>query len=64
MRNGITSSPYNPTDGVKLPKSNYKPKQVLDREQMDASRPAVDKNEIWRDFFYTELTYTYIYSSR
>ena len=48
--------PYNPTDGVKLPKSNYKPKQVLDREQMDAFLAAVDKNEIWRDFFYTELT--------
>ena len=48
--------PYNPTDGVKLPKSNYKTKQVLDREQMDAFLAAVDKNEIWRDFFYTELT--------
>ena len=48
--------PYNPTDGIKLPKSNYKPKQVLDREQMDAFLAAVDKNEIWRDFFYTELT--------
>ena len=48
--------PYNPTDGVKLPKSNYKPKQVLDREQMDSFLAAVDKNEIWRDFFYTELT--------
>ena len=48
--------PYNPTDGVKLPKSNYKPKQVLDREQMDAFLAAVDKDEIWRDFFYTELT--------
>ena len=48
--------PYNPTDGVKLPKNNYKPKQVLDREQMDAFLAAVDKNEIWRDFFYTELT--------
>ena len=48
--------PYNPTDGVKLPKSNYKPKQILDREQMDAFLAAVDKNEVWRDFFYTELT--------
>ena len=34
----------------------YKPKQVLDREQMDAFLAAVDKNETWRDFFYTELT--------
>ena len=48
--------PYNPTDGAKLPKNNYKPKQVLDREQIDAFLAAVDKNEVWRDFFYTELT--------
>ena len=48
--------PYNPTDGTKLPKNSYKPKQVLDREQMDAFLAAVDKNETWRDFFYTELT--------
>ena len=45
-----------PTDGAKLPKNNYKPKQVLDREQIDAFLAAVDKNEVWRDFFYTELT--------
>ena len=37
--------PYNPTDGTKLPKNSYKPKQVLDREQMDAFLAAVDKNE-------------------
>ena len=38
------------------PKNNYKPKQVLDREQIDTFLAAVDKNEVWRDFFYTELT--------
>lgn len=48
--------PYSPTDGVKLPKSNYKPKQVLDREQMDDFLAAVGKDKIWRYFFYTELT--------
>ena len=50
------SIPYNPTDEAKLPKNNYKPRQVLDRKQIDAFLAAVDKNEVWRDIFYTELT--------
>ena len=31
-------------------------KQILTKEQMDTFLTAVDRNEIWRDFFYTELT--------
>ena len=46
----------NPTDGAVVPKASYKPKQVLTREQMETFLTAVDRNEIWRDFFYTELT--------
>ena len=46
----------NPTDGAMVPKASYKPKQVLTREQMETFLTAVDRNEIWRDFFYTELT--------
>lgn len=46
----------NPTDGAVVPKANYKPKQILTKEQMDTFLAAVDRNEIWRDFFYTELT--------
>ena len=46
----------NPTDGAVVPKANHRPKQILTKEQMDTFLTAVDRNEIWRDFFYTELT--------
>jgi len=46
----------NPTDGAAVPKANHRPKQILTKEQMDTFLAAVDRNEIWRDFFYTELT--------
>ena len=46
----------NPTDGAVVPKANHRPKQILTKEQMDTFLAAVDRNEIWRDFFYTELT--------
>ena len=46
----------NPTDGAVVPKASYKPKQIFTKEQMDTFLSAVDRNEIWRDFFYTELT--------
>ena len=46
----------NPTDGAAVPKASYKPKQVLTKEQLETFLAAVDRSEIWRDFFYTELT--------
>ena len=46
----------NPTDGAVVPKANHRPKQILTKEQMDIFLAAVDRSEIWRDFFYTELT--------
>ena len=46
----------NPTDGAVVPKANHRPKQILTKEQMDTFLAAVDRSEIWRDFFYTELT--------
>ena len=46
----------NPTDGAAVPKANHRPKQILTKEQMDIFLAAVDRSEIWRDFFYTELT--------
>ena len=46
----------NPTDGAVVPKASYRPKQILTKEQMDTFLTAVDRSEIWRDFFYTELT--------
>ena len=46
----------NPVAGAAVPKAASKPRQILTREQMDAFLAVVDKNETWRDFFYTELT--------
>ncbi len=49
----IVSSPM---DSVISPKPNYKPMQVLNEEQLDVFLAAVDRDEIWRDLFYIELT--------
>ncbi len=46
----------NPVDGVVAPKPNYKAMQVLNEEQLAVFMEAVDKDAIWRDLFYTELT--------
>ena len=46
----------NPLDSVPAPKPNYKEKQVLNEEQLEKFMYEIDKDELWRDFFYTELT--------
>ena len=46
----------NPTEGVAVPKPNYRPKQILNDKQLDKFMEAIRQDEIWRDFFYTELT--------
>ena len=46
----------NPTEGTVVPKPNYRPKQILNEEQLDTFLEAVEQDEVWRDFFYTELT--------
>ncbi len=46
----------NPLDQVANPKPSHKPMQVLNEEQLDAFMAEVQKDEPWRDFFYTELT--------
>ena len=48
--------PNNPAKQVDPPKITHKPMKILNEEQMDTFLAAVDGNEIWRDFFYTELT--------
>ena len=48
--------PRNPTAGAVLPKASARPRQILTREQVQTFLAAVDGNEVWRDFFYTELT--------
>ena len=46
----------NPTEGTVVPKPNYRPKQILNEAQLDTFMTAIEQDEVWRDFFYTELT--------
>ena len=47
--------PRNPTEGTTAPKPNYKPKRILTRAELDAFLVVVEQDEVWRDFFQTEL---------
>ena len=47
--------PRNPTEGTTAPKPNYKPKRILTRAELDAFLAVVEQDEVWRDFFHTEL---------
>ena len=47
--------PKNPTENATAPKSNYKPMQVLSEQELDTFLQAVQNDDVWRDFFYTEL---------
>jgi len=48
--------PANPADEVTLPKILNKPKGILNNDQLDTLMAAIDKDKLWHDFFYTELT--------
>jgi len=48
--------PKNPTEGATSPKANYKPKRILTDRKLDTFMEAIQKDDVWRDFFYTELT--------
>ena len=48
--------PANPTDGVQLPKRRRTQKQILNDAQLDTLMNALEGDEDWHDFFYTELT--------
>ena len=47
--------PRNPTEGATVPKPNYRPKRILTRAELDAFLEVVEQDEVWRDFFQTEL---------
>ena len=47
--------PKNPAENATVPKSNYKPMQVLNEQELDTFLQAVQNDDVWRDFFYTEL---------
>ena len=48
--------PRNPTEDIDAPKFSYKAKKVLTEEQLEKFMEAIREDEIWYDFFYTELT--------
>ena len=47
--------PRNPTEGATAPKPNYRPKRILTRAEMDAFLEVVEQDEVWCNFFQTEL---------
>ena len=48
--------PRNPTEEIEAPKFSYKPKKVLTDEQLEKFMEIIQKDAVWYDFFYTELT--------
>lgn len=46
----------NPTDGTVIPKANYAPKNILTEAQLQKFLDVVRQDDVWSDFFYTELT--------
>ena len=46
----------NPTEQIIAPKFSYGEKQILTDEQLDTFMQVIAEDEIWCDFFYTELT--------
>ena len=46
----------NPTNGTKIPKVQYKPKNILNETQLEMFMEAIKKDALWYDFFYTEIT--------
>ena len=48
--------PRNPVEEVTPPKFSYQEKKVLTAEQVDRLLEAIQKDALWHDLFYTELT--------
>ncbi len=48
--------PANPADEVEPPKIVRKPMGILNDEQLECFKEEIRKDDIWHDFFYTELT--------
>lgn len=46
----------NSTVGTTIPKNNYPPKQILNDELLERFMQCIRQDELWYDFFYTELT--------
>ena len=48
--------PRNPTEDIDAPKFSYKGKKVLTDEQLEKFMGTIQRDSVWCDFFYTELT--------
>jgi len=48
--------PTSPADEVEPPKVIRQPMNILNEEQLDTFMTAIQKDPLWHDFFYTELT--------
>ena len=48
--------PVNPADEVEPPKVIRQPMKILNEEQLDTFMDVIQRDAIWYDFFYTELT--------
>lgn len=48
--------PANPAHKVTPPKVAHRTKGILNHHQLDAFKAVIQKDWIWRDFFFTELT--------
>ena len=53
VREGII--PKNPADGTSPPKIQRKEKQVLTKAQLEQFMKLIEGDEVWYDFFYTEI---------
>ena len=47
--------PKNPTEGPTAPRPNYKPKRILNEQELDTFMETIRQDEVWYEFFYTEL---------
>ncbi len=54
MREGLIAR--NPTEGIALPKKKPPMMKILNDEQLERFMEEIKKDEVWHDFFYTELT--------
>ena len=45
----------NPTEGPTTPRPNYKPKNILNEQELAAFMEVIRQDKVWYEFFYTEL---------
>lgn len=48
--------PKNPTNGTTIPKKETQPMQVLNESELERFKAVIEQDELWYEFFYTELT--------